>query len=80
MEGYTYTGYALMTIRELMEIMAVLKNTKPSPVHQIEAFEAWEEIANSLGELFGKLEPTFDVNRFDAAIGLSDEYTIRGIK
>lgn len=69
-----------MTIRELMEIMAVLKHTKPSPVHQIEAFETWEDIVIGFSELFDKLEPTFDANRFGDIVGLHDEYVIKGIK
>ncbi len=43
-----------MISRHYEAVAAMLKNTKPSPVHQIEAFEAWEAVVNG-EKLFGKM-------------------------
>lgn len=69
-----------MTSEEIRAIAAVLKDARPSPVHQVEAFEAWEEVVGGLTEVFSTMDRSFDVNRFDDLVGLYEEHPVRGSK
>lgn len=61
-----------MTREHIESIATVLKDTRPSPIHAVEAYEMWEEIVDEFLEMFLEIDLGFDMNRFEDAVGLTN--------